>query len=99
MISQKGETNMTRSWIVSYWPLVKVGRWKLVWTGFWSWFPERSGYKIGATRQYQDLYGERWWPLFVSLHWGPFKVTYQCGGLEASQAACNAAARLAEELT
>jgi hypothetical protein len=84
---------MTRSWIVEHRLLVEVGRWRLFWTGSWSWFPARGGYKIGATRLYQDLYGERWWPLCVWLRWGPFEVVRQYEGLGASLAACKAAVR------
>jgi hypothetical protein len=52
---------------------------------------------IGATRWYRELYGMRWWLLCSGLRWGPFELVRWYDGLERSEAACAAAARLWEE--
>ncbi len=88
---------MVRNWTTRRRLLVRVSRWRLIWTGSWAWLPMRGEYKVGATRLYKNLYGERWWLLSVWLHWGPFEVARWCDGLKDSRAACDAAARLVEE--
>lgn len=82
-----------RSWITRYHLLARLGRWRLFWTGSWIWFPTCGGARVYATRFYQELYGERWWRLWMALRLGPFELVRWYDGLERSEAACTAAAR------